>query len=47
MWTKIKSFITGVCLLLAPYIDACRFGAPKARSGINEVREGRCTRIRQ
>jgi len=46
MWAKLKSFITGACLLLAPYLDACKFGAPKAQSGAKEVREARCTKIK-
>jgi len=46
MLTKLKNFITGVCLLLAPYLDVCKFGAPKAQSGVKEVREARCTKIK-
>jgi len=42
---RLKNFVTGVRLLLVPYIDACKFGAPKARSGVNEVRETRCTKV--
>ncbi|ACB40170.1 hypothetical protein [Pyrobaculum neutrophilum] len=45
MWTKLKNFITSLCLILAPYVDACKFGAPPERSGAGEVRRERCTKL--
>ena len=31
--------------VLAPYIDVCRFGAPKEKSDLKQERESRCTKI--
>ena len=45
MWTKLKNFITSMCLILAPSIDACRFGAPAEKSGLAEKRESRCSKL--
>jgi len=46
MWTRLKNFITSMCLILAPYIDVCRFGAPPEKSQKTEVRSERCTKIK-
>jgi hypothetical protein len=45
MWTRLRNFITSMCLVLAPYIDVCRFGAPKVKSDLKQERESRCTKI--
>ncbi|MEZ0318685.1 MAG: hypothetical protein ABWK05_01645 [Pyrobaculum sp.] len=45
MWTKLKNFVTSMCLILAPYIDVCKFGASKEKSGLNERRESRCSKL--
>jgi hypothetical protein len=34
-----------MCLVLAPYIDVCRFGAPKEKSDLKQERESRYTKI--
>ncbi|MCI4447393.1 MAG: hypothetical protein JHC20_05735 [Pyrobaculum sp.] len=39
MWTKLRNFITSMCLILAPYIDVRRFGAPKEKSDLKQERE--------
>ncbi|MFN7105443.1 MAG: hypothetical protein ACK4M3_02490 [Pyrobaculum sp.] len=44
MWTKIRNFINSMCLLLAPYLDVCRFGAPKPESDLKSERRERCTK---
>ena len=36
MWTRLRNFITSMCLVLAPYIDVCRFGAPKEKSDLKQ-----------
>lgn len=46
MWTRLKNFITSMCLILAPYIDVCRFGAPPEKSQKAEERRERCTKIK-
>lgn len=45
MWTRLRNFITSMCLVLAPYIDVCRFGAHKEKSDLKQERESRCTKI--
>ncbi|HII47508.1 hypothetical protein [Pyrobaculum aerophilum] len=46
MWTRLKNFITSMCLILAPYIDVCKFGAPEEKSLLKEARETRCSKIK-
>jgi len=45
MWTKLKNFMTSMCLLLAPYIDVCKFGAPRGKSDVKQQREVRCSKL--
>ncbi|AFA39335.1 hypothetical protein Pogu_1308 [Pyrobaculum oguniense TE7] len=46
MWTKLKNFINSMCLILAPYLDVCKFGAPMERSQLRERRDSRCSKIK-
>ncbi|MEM1572316.1 MAG: hypothetical protein QXS00_06575 [Pyrobaculum sp.] len=46
MWTKLKNFINSMCLILAPYLDVCKFGAPMERSHLGERRDSRCSKIK-
>jgi hypothetical protein len=40
MWTKLKEyFITSMCLIIAPYIDVCRFGAPRGEKRLKTREE--------
>ncbi|MEM0370026.1 MAG: hypothetical protein QXK71_03705 [Pyrobaculum sp.] len=44
MWTKLKNFINSMCLILAPYLDVCKFGAHQTKSGLREERTNRCSK---
>lgn len=44
MWTKLKNFINSMCLILAPYIDVCKFKAPPPKSDLKEERTSRCSK---
>ncbi|WP_167827685.1 hypothetical protein [Pyrobaculum islandicum] len=46
MWTKLKNFINSMCLILAPYINICKFGGPPQKSNVAEKREDRCSKLR-
>jgi hypothetical protein len=45
MWTKLKEYLTSMCLIIAPYIDVCRFGASRGKSDLKQERKSRCTKI--